>query len=162
VPRIAVTGHMNLTPDSEPVVSQALKEALARYSPADLVGISCIARGADSIFAEAVLDLGGALEVVVPSTNYRETKVKPDHATQFDALLSRATTVHTLPHAAANRQAYEAANEVLVSTCDVLFAVWDGQSGVDKGSTASLVDYARRRNVPVQVIWPAGAARHQG
>ncbi|MEU1787687.1 hypothetical protein ABZ553_17740 [Streptomyces sparsogenes] len=27
--------------------------------PADLVGVSCIARGGDSLFAEAVLALGG-------------------------------------------------------------------------------------------------------
>lgn len=42
----------------------------------DLVGVSCIARGADSVFAQVVLDVGGRLEVVLPSRNYRR---RPDY-----------------------------------------------------------------------------------
>jgi hypothetical protein len=158
VPRIAVTGHMNLTAASVPVIYQAITDALAPYTADKLTGISCIARGADSIFAQAVLDSGGRLEVVLPSTNYREQKVKPDHAPQFDDLLRRAAKVHVLPFEQANREAYEAANELLLSS-DRLFAIWDGQPGVDKGSTASVVSAARERGLPVDVIWPDGAAR---
>ncbi len=159
MPRIAVTGHMNLTADSVPLVYKAITGALALYSADELTGISCIARGADSVFAQAVLDLGGKLEVLLPAADYREQKVKPDHASQFDELTRRATTVRVMPFKEANRVAYKATNEVLVSTCDTLFAVWDGQSGVDKGSTGSVVKYARSRSVPVQVIWPKGASR---
>jgi hypothetical protein len=159
VPRIAVTGHMNLTPASVPLVYQAIAEALTPYAGDDLTGISCIARGADSIFAQAVLDLGGKLEVVLPSANYREQKVKPDHAPQFDELVHQAAKVHVLPFSEANRDAYEAANETLLASSDRLFAVWDGQGGVDKGSTASVVVEARERELPVEIIWPEGAAR---
>jgi hypothetical protein len=159
LPRIAVTGHMNLTPESFPLVYKAIADLLAPYVGEALVGISCIARGADSIFGEAVLDAGGKLEVVLPSTNYRQTKVKPDHARQFDSLMSRATKVHTLPFGQANRDAYEAANELLLASCDGLFAVWDGQSGMDKGSTAAVVQLAHQRGVVVHVIWPEGATR---
>jgi hypothetical protein len=161
LPRIAVTGHMNLTPASVPLVYKAIAELLTPRADDELVGVSCIARGADSIFAQAVLDLGGDLEVVLPSANYRETKVKPDHAPQFDNLLSRASKVHTLPFEQANRDAYEAANEVLLTSCDELFAVWDGEDGVDKGSTAAVVRQARSRELPVRVIWPDGAARER-
>jgi hypothetical protein len=159
VPRIAVTGHMNLTPASVPLVYNAVAEALVPYLTDKLIGISCIARGADSIFAEAVLDAGGILEVVLPSTNYRGQKVKPDHAPQFDELVRRATTVREMPFDEANRVAYEAANEALLSASDRLFAIWDGQGGVDKGSTASVVTEARSRGLPVEIIWPQGAAR---
>ncbi len=159
MPRIAITGHMNLTADSVPLVYKAIADILTTYAGDKLTGISCIARGADSIFAQAVLDIGGKLEVVLPAEGYREKKVKPDHAGQFDDLMRRATTVRIMPFAEANRVAYEAANEVLVTTCDTLFAVWDGQSGVDKGSTASVVEYARSKGVPVKVIWPDGAER---
>jgi hypothetical protein len=150
---------MDLTSASFPLVYQAIADLLAAHAGETVVGISCIARGADSIFAEAVLDSGGKLEVILPSVNYRQTKVKPDHSPQFDSLLSRASKVHTLPFEQANRNAYEAANEVLITSCDELFAVWDGQGGVDKGSTAAVVQLARHREVAVQVIWPEGAAR---
>jgi hypothetical protein len=73
--------------------------------------------------------------------------------------MERATTVHTLPFEQANRDAYEAANQTLLSTADRLVAVWDGQAGVDKGSTASVVTEAREGGLPVDVIWPEGAAR---
>lgn len=159
MPRIAITGHMNLTATSVPLVYEAITGALAPHADDELTGISCIARGADSIFAQAVLDVGGMLEVVLPAAGYREQKVKPDHAPQFDELMRRATTVRVLPFAHANRPAYEAANEVLVSTCDTLFAVWDGQGGADKGGTTSVVEYAQSRSVPVHVIWPEGASR---
>lgn len=150
---------MNLTADSMVRVYDAIADALAAYAGDELTGISCIARGADSVFAQAVLDVGGKLEVLLPAASYREQKVKPDHAPQFDELMRRATTVRVMPFEEANRVAYEATNEVLVSTCDTLFAVWDGQSAMDKGSTASVVEYARSRGVPVEVIWPERAAR---
>lgn len=60
--RIGVTGRMNLTPPTVPLVREAIRQALAPYVPEGLTGVSCIAVGADSIFAEVVLDLGGAYE----------------------------------------------------------------------------------------------------
>lgn len=80
MPRIAITGHMNLTADSVPLVYQAITGALASYASHELTGISCSARGADSIFAQAVLDVGGKLEVVLPAAGYREKKIEPDQA----------------------------------------------------------------------------------
>jgi hypothetical protein len=74
---------MNLTADSVPLVYQAITGALALYSTHKLTGISCIAQGADSVFAQAVLDLSGKLEVILPAADYREQKVKPDRAPQF-------------------------------------------------------------------------------
>lgn len=160
MPRIAVTGHMNLTSASAPLVYDAIRAELAAFACGPtLIGISCIARGADSIFARAVLDSGGQLEVVLPSNNYRQQKVKPDHIKEFDGLIERAVRVHVLPFDFANRDAYKAANETLLEMCERLFAVWDGERAIDKGSTASVVHEAQSREIPVHRIWPDGAAR---
>jgi hypothetical protein len=156
--RIAVTGHMNLTADSIPLVTDALADALAPITPRSLVGISCIAQGADAIFAQAVLDHGGQLEVIIPAANYRSEKVKPDHAATFDELLQQASKTRVLPYEHAGQDAYQAANNVLLTTCDTLFAVWDGQDGKRSG-TASVVQKAQEMNLPVRVIWPPGAQR---
>lgn len=117
---------MNLTPASLSLVYQAVREALAPYAGDELIGVSCIVQGADSIFAQVVLDLGGKLKALLPAANYRETKVNPSYAEQFDEFMRRATTVHVMPFDEANRDAYEAANEKLMSSCDRLHAVWDG------------------------------------
>jgi len=97
--------------------------------------------------------------VLVPAENYRAKRVPPEDAPQFDELLDRAARVRVLPFAEADRDAYEAANQEMVSASDLVLAVWDGRYDGGKGSTASVVKYARAKGVPVEVIWPDGAQR---
>ncbi|MFD6397193.1 hypothetical protein [Nocardia sp. NPDC060249] len=155
--RISVTGHTNISVETIPLVRAAIADLIAD-TPPGLVGISCIARGADTVFAEVVLDAGGQLEVVVPSRDYREAKVKPDHLAKFDSLIERATTVRIMDFGNAGRAAYEAANEVLVGEADRLIAVWDGKLG-ERAGTGTVVALARERGIPVDVVWPNGAVR---
>ncbi|MEV0247652.1 hypothetical protein AB0H76_13755 [Nocardia sp. NPDC050712] len=156
--RFGVTGHMNITEATAPLVYESIRRLFAGEDSAELVGVSCIARGADSVFAQAVLDAAGRLEVVLPSRNYRQEKVKPEHVELFDNLVGLAAEVRTMPFENAGREAYEAANEAVLSSCDRLVAVWDGATG-KRGGTASVVDSARRRGVRVDVVWPEGAQR---
>ena len=159
---IAVTGHMDLTDTSAGLVRKALVELLSGYADG-LIGVSCIARGADSLFAEAVLEVGGRLVVVLPSRDYRKTKVKPDHAPVFDRLRGAAAEVVTMPYETAGRAAYEAANSELLRRADRLIAVWDGSPPSGKGGgTADTVAEARAAGLPVDVVWPEGAARTKG
>ncbi|MBP5939852.1 hypothetical protein [Streptomyces acidiscabies] len=158
---IAVTGHMNLTEGSVPLVREALGELLAGYA-GDLVGVSCIAEGADALFAEAVLAVGGRLVVVIPSQDYRAKKVKADHADLFDRLLEAADEIVVMPHETADRHAYEAANAVLIQRAERIVAVWDGAAPTGKGGgTADTVVEARAAGVPVDVVWPQGVARQE-
>jgi hypothetical protein len=60
--RVGVTGHMNLSDETVPLVAEALRDYLGTFDTASLVGISCPARGADTVFAEVVIELGGRLE----------------------------------------------------------------------------------------------------
>ncbi|MFE3676753.1 hypothetical protein [Streptomyces griseus] len=156
---LAVTGHMDLTDETVPLVRAALRELLTEHSD-DLTGVSCIAAGSDSLFAEEVSAIGGRLIAVIPSEDYRAAKVKPEHQAVFDHLVAAATEVVTLPHATANRSAYEAANAELLRRADRLVAVWDGTRPSGKGGgTADTVGQARQAGLPVDVVWPVGAAR---
>lgn len=157
VARIGVTGHMNITEATVPLVYDAIRTILAEAG-GDVIGVSCIARGADSVFARAVLDVGGQLEVVLPSRNYRAAKVKPDHAELFDKLLASASRMRVMDFDDAGREAYEVANEAMLSSCDRLVAVWDGQVG-EKAGTGTVVELARARGVDIDIVWPEGAAR---
>ncbi|MGW1144858.1 hypothetical protein ACWD6I_07320 [Streptomyces sp. NPDC002454] len=155
----AVTGHMDLSDDTVPLVRAALWDLLAARAGGDLIGISCIARGADSVFAEAVLAAGGRLVVVIPSQDYRQTKVKPDPVGCFDRLVEAADEVHVLPHETATRQAYESANQTLLARADRLVAVWDGVPSTGRGGTADTVALAQESGLPVDRVRPTGAAR---
>ncbi|MGW4031252.1 hypothetical protein ACWEFL_18375 [Streptomyces sp. NPDC004838] len=156
---LAVTGHMNLTEESIPLVRAGLRAVLARYG-GDLTGVSCVAAGADALFAQEVVEAGGRLVAVIPSQDYRAVKVKPDHAPVFDGLVAAAGEVVVLPHATASRAAYEAANAELLARADRLVAVWDGTPPSGRGGgTADTVEEACRAGIPVDVVWPDGAAR---
>ncbi len=86
--------------------------------------------------------------------------MKPDHAEVFDRLAGAASEVLVMPHATANRQAYETANAALLDRADRLVAVWNGQPPTGKGGgTADVVEQARQAEVPIDVVWPEGAAR---
>ncbi|MEU3734533.1 hypothetical protein AB0E81_34825 [Streptomyces sp. NPDC033538] len=156
---IAVTGHMDLTDTTVPLVRDALRETLKPYA-AELTGVSCIAKGSDSLFAEIVLEMGGQLVVVIPSKDYRQNKVKQDHAETFDRLVNAADEVVVLDHDTANRAAYEDANRTLLKGVDRLVAVWNGQPPSGKGGgSADTVMEAREAGLPVEIVWPQGAAR---
>jgi hypothetical protein len=63
--RIAITGHRGLPPATEHLVDHAIRNQLAKSVTNDhLIGVSILADGADQIFARAVFDLGGQLDVL--------------------------------------------------------------------------------------------------
>ncbi|MFC7327221.1 hypothetical protein [Marinactinospora rubrisoli] len=155
--RIAITGHRGLSPDVERKVAHLLRAHLAAAGPG-IVGLSCLADGADTLFAHAVLNLGGTLEAIVPAEEYRAGLPASHHVT-YDDLLGRAALVHHLPFLISAPEAHLAAGEYMVRHCDELTAVWDGAPARGPGGTADVVAYARREGRPVTVLWPDGARR---
>ncbi|POM26158.1 hypothetical protein BTM25_05470 [Actinomadura rubteroloni] len=155
--RIGVSGHTNITPATAGLVSRALRDLLAGQD--DVTGVTCLARGADQVFAQVVLDVGGRVEVVLPARDYRAAKVGPDNAVVFDALLGRASVVRYAPFETSGDAAYMAASEMLVGSVERLVAVWDGRPAGGHGGTADVVAHARAAGLPVDVVWPDGAAR---
>ncbi|MFG2721975.1 hypothetical protein ACGFW5_27350 [Streptomyces sp. NPDC048416] len=156
---IAVTGHMDLDPGTIGPVRAQLRELLAEFSPG-LVGRSCLAPGADTVFAQEVLALGGTLCAVIPSRDYRDAEVGAADRSVFDALRAAAEDVAVMPYEHAGRAAYEAANRRLLQGADRLVAVWDGGAPTGRGGgTADTVAEARAAGVRVDVLWPPGSLR---
>jgi hypothetical protein len=156
--RVGATGHRYLHAGTARVVERALRERLARV-PADvLVGVSSLADGADQLFAEAILALGGSLEVIVPAARYRD-ELSDESRSAFDRLLARASAVKRLDYEESTSEAHMAAGRVVVERSEVLLAVWDGRPARGMGGTGDVVAYAVERGVPVEVVWPTGADR---
>jgi len=156
--RVGITGHRGLPPEVEQQARLALAEAVAAYEPSELIGVSCIADGPDAWFAQAVLDHGGRIEVVLPAEQYRDDLPDWHHPT-YDALLRRASAVHRTGLDGSDSQAHMAGSELLVDHVETLLAVWDGQPARGYGGTADVVAYAEGKGVPVRVLWPEGATR---
>jgi hypothetical protein len=157
--RVAVSGHRGLPAATVRLVDRAVRDWLAG-ADGDLIGLSCLADGADQIFARAVLDAGGPLEVIVPAVAYRDG-LPADARVGYDALLQAASVIDRLAYTESTPEAHMAASELMLSRADQLLAVWDGQPARGFGGTADVVAAARIRPVPVTVIWPDGATRDE-
>ena len=158
--QLAITGHRGLSAELEAEVDQMIRAVVAEDGAENgaVVGVSCLADGADAVFAQAVLDAGGSLVAVLPAAHYREA-LPEDYRPVFDRLLARAGKVVQLPYVTPDPNAYMEAGKRMVDESDSLLAVWDGRPGRGQGGTADVVAYARSRGVPVTVVWPEGANR---
>ena len=155
--RIGFTGHQGLDAGTEISVLVALEALLSQVLP--VTGISSLAEGSDQIFARAVLDSGGTLEIVVPCKEYEQTFNSEIALSNYRSLLSRASRVIELDYLAPTEEAFWAAGQRVVLECERVVAVWDGKPAVGLGGTADVVEFARKRGMQVDVVWPLGASR---
>jgi hypothetical protein len=160
VPRIAVSGHRSPPPTTTQLVAAAIREAL-RTAAGPVTGLSCLADGADQVFARAVLEAGGSIVAVIPAAEYR-AGLPGSALAEYDSLLAAAATGHRLPFTESTAGSHMAASEFMISRAAELWAVWDGKPARGFGGTADVVTYARDQGVPVRVIWPEGSQRDQG
>jgi hypothetical protein len=157
MPRIAISGHRGLNANTIDLIDQAIREKLSEQ-PESITGLSCLADGTDQIFARAVVNLGGTLEVVIPAEKYRAGLPVEAHA-EYDDLLAHAAAVYQLPFTESTSESHMAASKLMIDKADELYAVWDGKPARGYGGTADVVAYARDHGTAVQVIWPNGATR---
>lgn len=155
-----VTGHMDLGPATRRLVAAELAARLsAELSPDErLVGLSCLAPGADQVFAWVVAALGGDLVFVQPCARIEETVRGSDlRGMRSGAALAVATV--ELPYDEPSNTAYAAAAAEVLARCDGLVAVWDAGPSGGQGGTAETVGLAERLGKRLLVVWPAGAVR---
>jgi hypothetical protein len=155
---VGCTGHQNIPEEALPYVREAIRAELRRLDSVALVGVCSLAAGADQLFAEAVLDSGGTLEVVIPSSDYEKT-FDPNGVAEYRRLLIRATKTTTLDWPAPSEEAFLDAGQHVADSADVVIAIWDGRDARGKGGTADIVRYAQQHGKRTVVIWPDGVER---
>lgn len=155
---VGCTGHQNIPQEAVPYVRDAIRGELRRLNAVGLTGVCSLAAGADQMFAQAVLDSGGKLDVIIPSSGYEKT-FDPEGAAQYRQLLRRASKSLTLKWPEPSEDAFLDAGHHVADTADVLIAVWDGHEARGKGGTADIVRYAKEHGKRTIVIWPEGIER---
>ncbi|MGX1366853.1 hypothetical protein RKD19_002212 [Streptomyces canus] len=155
---IAAIGHADLTPDTLKLVEAGLRELLARH-PGRTPGLVRAGAGVPVAFGRAVRAAGRPLVVVTPTQGLVPALLPKRDRPATGELLTLAQQVRLLAYDPADRDACVVADERLVAECERLLAVWDGSPSSGSDATAHLVAYARGRGVPVEVLWPQGAAR---
>lgn len=160
--RLGVTGHRDLRDELK--VVHAIERLLdlingilgqQRSAPLTWTGVSALARGADQLFAEVVLErMLGRLEVVTPFpvSEYGKDFDAGRDREEFDRLLLRASQVDQLAgdRKAGPETAYLRVGERVVDRCEILVAIWDGRPSAG-GGTGDVVEYAVKRERTV--LW---------
>jgi hypothetical protein len=126
-----------------------------------------LAEGADRLVAEQVLKRSlSRIEVVLPLTvdDYLMDFATVESRVEFERLLSRARhpiSLREAPLAAdyppgevasARTLAYEDVGRYVVTHCDVLLALWDGEEARGRGGTADVIRYAKETGRPVVIV----------
>jgi hypothetical protein len=156
--RVGVTGHQQMPDEAWDELRSAMLRVLSEIGPRP-IGISSLAVGADQLFAQALLSVGGRLHVVVPCMDYESTFAgRPRDLARFRELLARATKIYPPKPKRPSEKAFRAAGRRVVRLSNLVIAAWDGEKG-EKGGTADIVRYARRRKTPVRNVWPEGVDR---
>ncbi|MFB9349846.1 hypothetical protein ACFFUA_20730 [Streptomyces heliomycini] len=155
---IAVVGHADLTPDTLLLVESALRTRLARL-PAPAVAMVRTGAGTPLASGRAARASGCPLAVVIPTRV--GVPAMPPRRDRMAAgeLLTLADEVRLLAYDPVDRDSCVGADERLVARSGLLLAVWDGSPSNGRDATAHLVTYARARGLPVEIVWPEGAAR---
>jgi hypothetical protein len=141
--KVGITGHQRLEdPDGWVWVKIEMDDLLMKMRR-PLVGITCLAAGADSLFAELILQQGGSLEAVVPFPEY-EKVFAAQHRNRYQALLGAASAITVLEKGRSKQESYFAAGKKVVDAADLLLTVWDGKPARGLGGTADIVEYAHQ------------------
>lgn len=159
---VAVTGHRpnRLHIGVAPVVRRlrwvlsVLRHRVREAGLAQPRAVSALAEGADRLFATAALDLGYALEALLPfpSKDYVKTFSDPGTTDAYRTLLDRASHIEVLDGSLSDsKAAYEAVGRATVDAADVLLTVWDGKGAAGRGGTPDIIAYAIALRRPV--VW---------
>ncbi|MEO0999719.1 MAG: hypothetical protein AAFW69_03790, partial [Pseudomonadota bacterium] len=185
--RLGITGHRpnRIDPAASAAISdriaevtEALAGALDRLGaahawawdaePPELRLATALAEGADTLAAEAVLEQGHRLDVILPMPReeYEAEQAFDTAATARFAALLEHPARHGLMELGAPEVGGQAPGErylqggrMMLAHTDLLLAVWDGQPANGAGGTAQVLAEALDRGIPVIWIDLDGVAR---
>jgi hypothetical protein len=150
---VGVTGHQRLGNPSDWDWVEREINALLRSFARPLVGITCLAIGADQLFANAVFQNNGTIEAVIPFPEY-EMSFDGAGKLQYQQLLGRASKITILQRKASADESYLEAGKMVVDSSDIMLGVWDGNPAAGLGGTADIVEYAISRGTSTIHINP--------
>jgi len=140
--KVGVTGHQAREGIEWSWVERVVWAELIKSGRIDQA-FSSLAAGTDQLFAEAALHLSIPVTAVIPLEHY-EQFFKGAALADYVRLLALCDRLTLKGPADDPDKAFFAAGTFIVDSCDLLFAVWDGEPAEGFGGTADIVDYARR------------------
>src|SRR4030095_3091882 len=144
---IGFTGHRNLPDEaaSRVRIVEVVEETKQKKRRARAVcGVSSVAAGGDLLFAEACVQLGLPLRVLLPlqRDEFRADFDEMDWV-RVERVLQCAISVDVTGEGSSREVRYYECGIQTVQQCDLLLALWDGESSRGLGGTEQIVSFAR-------------------
>jgi len=153
---VGVTGQRSV--GDEPVIRESLRKVLSRLdqilstTPHRYIAQTSLLEGGDRLLAEEVLqwpsqgmEAGPELHLFLPCTpeTYLEECATLESRERCELILDQASKIEVSAVRGPREAACEDVGRTIVHSCDVLVAIWDGESSTGKGGTGEMVRYAR-------------------
>jgi hypothetical protein len=152
--KAGITGHQDLGP---PEVALWIAGSIARLIDRYRVtyGLTCLARGADQMFAVLLVEKRIPFTAVIPCRSYERTFHTKRSLEDFRHLSNLATNIISLSFDSPSEMAFFEAGKFVAMDSEILFAVWNGKTAKGLGGTADVVNVAKRNDKHVVRIDPA-------
>jgi len=155
--KIAVSGHRDVLDSKElrKFMEDVILLIQRKYPSENFRIFSCMAEGADLILTdELITGLRADLVAVLPLSIEEHEKdfISGSNLRIFTRQIRNAYEIILPAHQTHRPQCYYAANQIMMSKVDSLVVVWDGMPSRGLGGTASVVELARARMLPIAWI----------
>lgn len=151
--KVGLTGHQDIGSKSDvDWVKGSLIEQIEKYKVS--LGISCLAVGADQLYAEILHSRVIPFMVIIPSFGYEKTFNEKTELFKYNRLLLTAQEIVRMDFPYPSEDAFYAAGKEVVNQSDVMFAVWNGKKAKGLGGTGDIVNFAEQHNKKIIHINP--------
>ncbi|OJT54253.1 hypothetical protein [Bacillus altitudinis] len=142
---VGITGHQNLGSSQQyNDIAVKLKQIITEHDVT--CGYTCLAKGADQLFAEILKKIGIPYHAIIPSENYDRTFDESISLLKYQDLLDHAVIKKVLSFPEPEEKAFYEAGKYVVESTELLIAIWDGQSARGLGGTGDIVKYCLSLN----------------
>ena len=140
--RLGIVGHRYLRDDRTGAFishesSRILKKTQASHD--EIVALSAIAEGADTLFAEAAIELNIPLEIVRPFKSYPADFETTSSRSRYEKLRAAARKEVSLAFEHRSDLAYQAAMDWIIAESNLLLVAWDGRPVISPVGTGAVV-----------------------
>ncbi|MEJ2514790.1 MAG: hypothetical protein P8102_06130 [Gammaproteobacteria bacterium] len=152
---VGVTGHRDLVPAELPMLRARVEELFdyleSQFPDLPLAALSALAEGADRLVARVALERRIPLTAVLPlaAEDYEQDFGSESSLREFRELVAAADVIELADTTEGEAfvsgperdERYAAAGAFIATHCQVLVALWDGNTPGKRGGTAEIVNY---------------------
>jgi hypothetical protein len=155
--KVGITGHQNLSFAESDWLKEELEIEIKQMKIEE--AFSCLAIGADQIFARVILANNISLVAITPCKKYEQT-FDDNRIELYKSLLKQATNEIMLDFESPSEEAFYEAGKTVVNKSDVVFAFWNSLPSKGLGGTADIVSIAKKLNKKIIHLNPINKTKN--